>query len=105
MQPAATEAPPAEPSSIEQQLAPPTPLRPPDPMRDYERAERFKRVAGRRANLALGSIEKLVKTADRGHYAYTEAQVATILSTLRKSIDQLEAAYANSGPKRPRIEL
>jgi hypothetical protein len=74
-------------------------------MRDYARAEAFKRVAGRRANMALASIERLVKTADRGHYAYTDAQVATIVGTLRKAIDQLEAAYANEGPRRPRIEL
>jgi hypothetical protein len=86
-------------------VAAPTPIRPTDPLREYERAESFKRVAGRRANLALDNIERLINTADRGRYAYNERQTAEIVETLRKALDRLEAAYASKGPNRPRIEL
>ena len=83
----------------------PTPIRAVDPLREYERVEAFKRVAGRRANAALRNIDLLIHTADRGRYSYTERQTTEILSTLRKAIDQLEAAFTSKGSNRPRIEL
>jgi len=70
---------------------------------EMQRIERFRRIAGRRANQALGTIERLINTADRDRYAYTDQQVGEIVGKLRQAIDQLEAAYAQK--RRLRVEL
>lgn len=73
------------------------------PELEMQRIEAFRRIAGRRANQALGTIERLINTADRGRYAYTDQQVDEIVGKLRQAIDQLEVAYAQK--RRLRVEL
>lgn len=73
--------------------------------RELERIERFKKVAGHRANRALDYLEMLLRTADRQRYVYSEKQVTEILGKLRQAVDQLEAAYAGSGRSSLRVEL
>jgi uncharacterized protein YukE len=70
---------------------------------EFERIERFRRIAGGRANSALATIERLANTADRNRYSYSDRQVDEIVGKLRQAVDQLEAAYA--GKTRLRIEL
>lgn len=72
---------------------------------EFERGERFRRIAGHRANRALDYLEMLVRTADRSRYAYTDKQAREIVGKLRQALDQLEAAYSNKGTTRLRVEL
>jgi hypothetical protein len=73
--------------------------------RELERIERFRRVASYRANRALGYIESLLRTADRGRYSYTDEQIAEVIGKLRQAIDQLAAAYAGQAEARLRVDL
>lgn len=73
------------------------------PERELERIERFRRIAGGRANRALEYIERLIRTADRDRYSYTDKQVAEIVGKFRQAVDQLEAAYAQK--RRLRVDL
>jgi len=72
--------------------------------RSAERADAFRRVAGHRANRALGYVESLLHTADRSRYAYTDEQVAEVVGKLQQAVDQLAAAYKNTTPSL-RVEL
>ena len=81
----------------EQVMAPVT------PERELERIDRFRRIAGGRANRALEQIERLMTTADRSRYSFTDKQVIEIVSKLRQAVDQLEVAYAEK--HRIRVEL
>lgn len=76
-----------------------------DADRERERTDRFRRVAGLRANNALTYMEKLLHTADTTRYSYSEAQAAEIVSKLRVAVDQVEAAYAGAVGERLRVEL
>lgn len=73
------------------------------PEKELERIERFRRIASGRANRALESIERLIITADRSRYSYTDEQVAEIVSKMRQAVDQLEVAYSQK--RRLRVEL
>ena len=73
--------------------------------RELEQIERFRRVAGYRANRALDYLEMLLRTADRSRYMYSDKQVAEVVGKLRQAVDQLEAAYSAKGTKRLRIDL
>jgi predicted RecB family endonuclease len=73
--------------------------------RELERVERFRRVAGHRANKALDYIESLMRTADRSRYHYSDKQAGEVIAKLRQGVDQLEAAYASKRDKRLRVEL
>jgi hypothetical protein len=73
--------------------------------RELERVERFKKVAGFRANKALDYLDALQRTADRSRYHYTEKQAAEVIAKLRQGVDQLESAYASKRDKRLRVEL
>jgi hypothetical protein len=73
--------------------------------RELERVERFRRVAGQRANRALDYIDSLMRTADRSRYHYSDKQAAEVIGKLRQGIDQLESAYAAKRDKRLRVEL
>lgn len=73
------------------------------PEKEMERIERFRKIAGHRANSALESIERLIRTADRSRYSYTDAQVLEITSKLEQAIDQVKAAYSQK--RQLRVEL
>lgn len=73
------------------------------PEREMERIERFRRIAAARANRALENIERLMRTADRDRYSYTDQQVSEIVSKFRKAVDTLESAYAER--QKIRVEL
>jgi hypothetical protein len=73
------------------------------PERELERIDRFRRIAGGRANRALEQIERLITTADRSRYSYTDEQVAEITSKLRQAVDQVEIAYSQK--RRLQVEL
>lgn len=73
------------------------------PERELERIDRFRRIASGRANRALENIERLIATADRSRYSYTDEQVAEIVSKLRQAVDQVEIAYSQK--RRLRVEL
>lgn len=73
--------------------------------RELEKIERFRRVATLRANRALGYIESLLHTADRGRYSYNDEQVAEIIGKLRQATDQLAGAYAGQTSPSLRVEL
>jgi rRNA-processing protein FCF1 len=73
--------------------------------RELEKMERFRKVAGRRANRALDYMEMLLRTSDRGRYAYTDEQVTEILAKLNQATDQLAAAYAGQRAARIRVDL
>jgi branched-subunit amino acid aminotransferase/4-amino-4-deoxychorismate lyase len=70
---------------------------------ELQRIDRFRRVAGGRANKALEHIERLITTADRSRYSYTDDQVAEVVSKLRQAVDQVEIAYSQK--RRLRVEL
>jgi hypothetical protein len=73
------------------------------PERELERIDRFRRIASNRANRALEQLERLITTADRGRYSYTDEQAAEIVSKLRQAVDQVEIAYSQK--RRLRVEL
>lgn len=73
------------------------------PERELERIERFRRIASGRANRVLEGLERLITTADRSRYSYTDDQVAEIVSKMRQAVDQLEVAYSQK--RRLRVEL
>jgi hypothetical protein len=76
-----------------------------DVQRELERIERFRKVATHRANRALGYIEALLRTADRGRYSYTDEQAGEVIGKLRQATDQLAAAYAGQQESRLRVDL
>lgn len=78
-------------------------MTPVTPERELERIDRFRRIASGRANRALEQIERLITTADRGRYSYTDEQVAEIVGKLRQAVDQVEIAYSQK--RRLRVEL
>ena len=78
---------------------------PQEVQKELERIERFRKVAGHRANRALDYMEALLRTSDRGRYSYTEEQVAEILGKLRQATDQLAAAYSGQQAARLRVDL
>lgn len=73
--------------------------------RELERIERFRRIAGHRANRALDYIEALLRTAERARYSHNDEQAQEIVGKLRQAVDQLEAAYAGGGSRKLRVEL
>ena len=76
-----------------------------DVERELERIERFRRVAGYRANKALDFIEGLLNTSDRQRYSFTDEQASEIVSKLHQAVDQLGAAYAGQRKSRVRVDL
>lgn len=73
--------------------------------RELERIERFRKIAGHRANKALDYMEMLLRTADTSRYAYTDEQVGEIIGKLRQATDQLAAAYSGQRQAKVRVEL
>ena len=73
--------------------------------KELERIERFRKVAGFRANRALDYIEALLRTSDRARYSYTTEQAEQIVSKLRQAVDQLEAGYYGKPSARLRVDL
>ena len=78
-------------------------MNPVTPERELERIDRFRRIAGGRANRALEQIERLMTTADRSRYSFTDKQVVEIVTKLRQAVDQLEVAYSEK--HKIRVEL
>ena len=76
-----------------------------DVERELERIERFRKVAGHRANRSLDYIDMLLRTADRSRYSYTDEQASEIISKLRQATDQLAAAYSGQRSTRIRVDL
>lgn len=73
--------------------------------RELERIERFRKVAGYRANRALDYIEGLLNTSDRSRYSFTDEQATEVTSKLHQAVDQLAAAYAGQRKTRVRVDL
>jgi hypothetical protein len=72
---------------------------------ELQKIERFRRVASHRANRALGYIEALLRTADRGRYSYTDDQAAEVIGKLRQAVDQLAASYSGQSQTRLKVDL
>lgn len=79
-----------------------------EPVVDHaaEREERFRRVAGKRANRILGDMELLLRTANRsGGYSYTPEQAEEVVGKIRLATDKLEAAFSGGTRERLTVEL
>lgn len=61
------------------------------------KADRFRRIAGKRTAEALTAIEKVGHTSRSTTYEYTDEQVDKIVSALREKVDGVEAALKNGG--------
>lgn len=76
-----------------------------DVERELERIERFRKIAGHRANRALDYMEMLLRTSDRSRYSYTDEQVGEIVAKLRQATDQIAAAYSGQRTARLRVDI
>lgn len=56
--------------------------------------DRFVRLAEKRVLRALGSIRVIRNLANTANYEYTPEDVEAIVASLRKAVDELEAAFA-----------
>lgn len=61
------------------------------------KADRFRRIAGKRTAEALTAIEKIGHTSRSATYEYTDEQVDKIVTALREKVDGVEAALKNGG--------
>src|SRR3954454_8025948 len=61
------------------------------------KADRFRRIAGKRTGEALAAIEKVGHTSRSATYEYTDEQVDKIVSALHDKVDSVEQALKNGG--------
>lgn len=67
-------------------------------MRDKDR-EKFVRLANRRVNRALKTIQLIGNLADRSNYDYTHEDVEKIFSALRTELKRCEERFSNLNAK------
>ena len=59
-------------------------------------AQKFKRLATRRVNLALKHIHLIGNLSNRSNYAYTPDDVKRIFIALREAVDEAEERFENA---------
>jgi hypothetical protein len=59
-------------------------------------AQKFKRLATRRVNLALKHIHLISNLSNRSHYAYTPNDVKRIFIALREAVGETEERFENA---------
>jgi hypothetical protein len=64
---------------------------------DESKADRFRRIAGKRTADALKAIEKVGATSRSTTYEYTDEQVDKIVSAMREKVDGVEKALKAHG--------
>ena len=57
------------------------------------KAQKFERIAERRVNQTLRTLRLLGNLADRRNYAYTEGQVAMVLSAIDEGLHALKGRF------------
>lgn len=63
------------------------------------KAQAFSRLASRRTQDAVDSINGIAKCANRNNYDYTPEQAARIVDALRTAVRNLEDAFAGNRRK------
>jgi hypothetical protein len=58
------------------------------------KAERFKKIAGRRTKKIITTIGNLGNTSNRNVYGYTQEQVEFIFSAIEKSLSECKKKFA-----------
>jgi predicted amidohydrolase len=69
------------------------------------KADKFRRVAGKRTAEALAAIEKIGATSRSTTYEYTDEQVDKITAALREQVDGVEKALKAHGGSGAGFEL
>jgi predicted nucleic acid-binding protein len=64
--------------------------------RSAVKIENFKRLATKRVNATLAKLEGVKQLANRNSYTYDSAQVTAILNALKRSVNDIEAAYTST---------
>jgi hypothetical protein len=62
------------------------------------KAQKFERIAERRVNETLRALRLLGNLSDRRNYAYTEEQVAMVLSAIDLEVRSLKARFKAESP-------
>lgn len=75
------------------------------PKTPRDKAEAFRRVAGRRTNNVLKGIEQLQRTANRNTYEYSDDQVEKILTAVDKAVENLHSAFSAARRERSDFSL
>ncbi|MDP3462316.1 MAG: hypothetical protein Q8S18_05975 [Bacteroidales bacterium] len=58
--------------------------------------DRFKKVAGKRVQKVLDTIDSLAKCANRNNYDYEDEDVTKMLRALKEKVKILEMAYTSN---------
>lgn len=64
-------------------------------MSTNERRERFKKVAARRVQKIIDSLESLSNCSNRGNYEYSEEDVRKMFKAIREQIGLTETMFDN----------
>ena len=67
--------------------------------------ERFVRIAERRVNKILDSLDSLGKCSNKKNYEYTVADVSKIFQTIEKKTKGIKALYQDSNQKNNSFRL
>lgn len=59
------------------------------------KAEKFKELASKRVNAAIGRIRLLRNLANKNSYTYTQEQVDKLLGALQDEVDAIQEAFAS----------
>lgn len=71
---------------------------------EYEKTERFRRVAANRTNKIIDSIRLLGNCANRSNYEYTDEEVKKIFAAIELEIRDVKLKY-QSKSKNKKFEL
>ena len=63
-------------------------------VKDQDKADAFKRLAGKRVSVILDKLDILQNCANRGQYEYSPAQVEKIRSAIQTKLDFVMNSYA-----------
>ena len=64
-----------------------------------EKRDRFEKVAAKRVQKILNSIESLSKCAHRGNYEYSDSDTKKMLKVIKEKVHILELAFKQQGGK------
>lgn len=59
------------------------------------KSEKFRKLAGQRANRAIKAIRLLAQCANRRAYEYTNAESAQLIYRMQQEVDRLADAFRN----------
>jgi hypothetical protein len=63
---------------------------------DHKKSAKFRSIGTKRVNSALKRIALIGNLSNRSSYAYTDADIKKLVSTLRTAIDRMEARFTPS---------